>query len=439
MQRDIKKLDVKIPSLPKAKQVAAYARVSSEKDAMLHSLSAQISYYSQMIQSHNGWIYRGVYSDEAKTGTKESRQGFQDLLAECRAGRIDMVITKSISRFARNTVTLLETVRELKAMGVDVFFEEQNIHSISTEGEFLLTLLASYAQEESLSASENQKWQIRKAFEKGELVNIRFMYGFHVEKGSMLPHPKQATIVDELYDRLLAYESCSSIAKDLERRGIRGVLGGKWTATRVIEIIKNEKNVGDSLGQKKYRNNHLDKKLVKNRGELPMYYAEGTHTGIVDSEKFEKAQRILEERKRNRKPAKPITHSVFTSLIYCPHCGKNYRKVTTNGSVGWNCPTYISDGKDVCFGKKIPDDTLSKVTAEVLQMAAFDPQAVSEQIRRIIVPQPNHLVFEFKNGRHIEKVWADRSRKDSWTPEMKEAARQKALKRHRGESVWQEK
>ena len=108
MQRDIKKLDVKIPSLPKAKQVAAYARVSSEKDAMLHSLSAQISYYSQMIQSHNGWIYRGVYSDEAKTGTKESRQGFQDLLAECRAGRIDMVITKSISRFARNTVTLLE-------------------------------------------------------------------------------------------------------------------------------------------------------------------------------------------------------------------------------------------------------------------------------------------------------------------------------------------
>ena len=139
-------------SAPKKKRVAAYARVSSEKDAMLHSLSAQVSYYSDYIQN-NGW----EYADEAITGTKDKREGFQKLLTECRNGNVDMVITKPISRFARNTVTLLSTVRELKSLGVDVYFEEQNIHTASADGELMLTILASYAQEESLSVSENMK------------------------------------------------------------------------------------------------------------------------------------------------------------------------------------------------------------------------------------------------------------------------------------------
>ena len=154
--------------LPLRKRVAAYARVSSGKDAMLHSLSAQVSYYSEHIQSHPEWEYAGVYVDEALTGTKDDRDGFQRLLADCRAGKIDMVLTKSISRFARNTVTLLETVRELKTLGVDVYFEEQNIHSLSGDGELMLTILASYAQEESRSVSENCKWRIRNQF---RLVN----------------------------------------------------------------------------------------------------------------------------------------------------------------------------------------------------------------------------------------------------------------------------
>lgn len=151
---------------PKLKRVAAYARVSSGKDAMLHSLSAQISEYSSRIQNHPGWQYAGVYADEAKTGTKDSRENFQRLVAECRAGNVDMVITKSISRFARNTVTLLETVRELKALGVDVFFEEQNIHTLSGNGEVMMSILASFAQAESQSASENQKWRIRRTSRK---------------------------------------------------------------------------------------------------------------------------------------------------------------------------------------------------------------------------------------------------------------------------------
>ena len=147
----------KPPKLEQKKRVAAYARVSSGKDAMLHSLSAQVSYYSDLIQNHDDWLYVGVYADEAKTGTKESRADFQRLIADCRAGKIDMVITKSISRFARNTVTLLQTVRDFKAWEVDIFFEEQNIHTMSGDGELMMTILASYAQEESRSASENQK------------------------------------------------------------------------------------------------------------------------------------------------------------------------------------------------------------------------------------------------------------------------------------------
>jgi site-specific DNA recombinase len=152
MAKTIEKRTFQKP-LPTLKRVAAYARVSSAKDAMHHSLSAQVSYYSNYIQNHPGWQYAGVYADEAKTGTKDSREGFVRLLNECRAGNIDTVITKSVSRFARNTVTLLETVRELKSLGIDVFFEEQNIHTLSSQGELMLSILASFAQAESLSAS----------------------------------------------------------------------------------------------------------------------------------------------------------------------------------------------------------------------------------------------------------------------------------------------
>lgn len=167
MDRAVTKIEKKkAPAVPLTR-VAAYSRVSTGKDAMLHSLTAQISYYSDYIQRHPGWLFCGVFSDEATTGTKEDRAGFQALLRECRAGNIDLVITKSISRFARNTVVLLETVRELKELGIDVYFEEQNIHTISPDGELMLTILASYAQEESLSASENQKWRVQKGFEAG--------------------------------------------------------------------------------------------------------------------------------------------------------------------------------------------------------------------------------------------------------------------------------
>ena len=293
MNRIVEKVNFPIPKQPKAKRVAAYARVSSGKDEMLHSLSAQISYYSELIQSHPGWLYCGVFSDEAFTGTKDNRTGFQNLISECRAGNIDLIITKSISRFARNTVTLLETVRELKLFGIDVFFEEQNIHTISADGELMMTILASYAQAESLSASENQKWRIRKAFENGEIVNLRFLFGYRINGAKIEIDPAQADIVRAVFERAVNGESFTSIAKDLNNRNVTRCLGGKWNSQRIRDLLSNEKYLGNALLQKKYRNNHLEKKLIHNDGQLPKYYAEGTHDAIVDEELFAKAQDIL--------------------------------------------------------------------------------------------------------------------------------------------------
>ena len=203
MERKIER--VQFPAkMPTLKNVAAYARVSSGKDAMLHSLSAQVSYYKELISKQKGWKFCGVYADEALTGTKDNREQFCLLLEACRRGEIDMVLTKSISRFARNTVTLLETVRELKLLNVDVYFEEQNIHSISPDGELLLTILASYAQEESLSASENRKWQIRKDFEKGKIGSIT-IFGYRRNADGVLEiEPDEAEIVRMIFSDYLS-------------------------------------------------------------------------------------------------------------------------------------------------------------------------------------------------------------------------------------------
>ena len=182
MALDIEIIETQNTKSLKQRNVAAYARVSTEKDTMLHSLSAQVSYYSKLIQSNPSWRYCGVYSDNGLTGTKESRPEFQRLLKDCLDGKIDMIITKSISRFSRNTVILLEKVRMLKDKGIDVYFEEQNIHTMSNEGELMLTLLASFAQAESKSVSDNCKWRIHSAYKEGEQINIRRLFGYHVKK-----------------------------------------------------------------------------------------------------------------------------------------------------------------------------------------------------------------------------------------------------------------
>lgn len=408
------------PTPKKLLRVAAYARVSSGKDAMLHSLSAQISYYSDLIQHHPGWQFAGVYADEAKTGTRDSRENFQRLLEDCRAGQVNMVIVKSISRFARNTVTLLSTIRELKALGVDIYFEEQNIHTMSADGELVLSILASYAQEESLSVSENQKWRIRKNFEEGKPWNNN-MYGYRQDNGVLTIVPEEAAVVRRVFDLYLSGMGVVAITKRLRAEGFG------WSKTCIEKMLKNYTYTGNLLLQRRFRSDHISKKSMKNIGQKPMYHAADTHEAIIPLSVFEAVQDEMHQRSEHYKgdadkpPAYPLS-----GKIVCSYCGKHYRRKKTRDRVVWQCLTYNVYGKEACpCGRAIPEPILESLTADI----ALD------DLTEIRAEEDNRLVFCFKDGSERVKRWQDRSRAKSWTPEMKEAARQKTLERHKQDAT----
>ena len=412
------------PTLPRKKRmrVAAYARVSTEKGAMMHSLAAQINYYSELIQSNPEYEYAGVYADEGLSGTLEGRPEFQRMLQDCRDGQIDRILCKSISRFARNTVTLLETVRDLKALGIDVFFEEQNIHTLSADGELMLSILASYAQEESLSASENQRWRVRKNFEEGKPWNGTLL-GYRYRNGVYVIEPDEAETVRRIFREFLSGKGVIAIAKGLNADGVKTRYGRDWGKTSIGGILRNYAYTGNLLLQRTFRENHLTKKTVVNDGQLPMYHAEGTHEAIISMDDYEAAQAEIAQRAAKYVPSTRCFTGryPFSSLIVCAHCGKHYRrKITATGPV-WICSTYNYKGKAACPSKQIPETTLTALTADL------DIGDLTE----IIAEDRNTLIFRFKDGKKAVKRWQNRSRAESWTPEMKEAARQKAIERNR--------
>ena len=432
MERAIEQVQFYTRPLDKRKRVAAYARVSSGKDAMLHSLSAQVSYYSDLIQKRRGWLYCGVYADEAITGTKDTRENFQRMLDDCRAGRIDLVITKSISRFARNTVTLLTTVRELKNIGVDVYFEEQNIHSQSSDGELMLTILASYAQEESLSVSENCKWYWRQRMKDGHMVGLRRMFGYDIKHGVITINPVEAAIVRSIFDEYVSGGSTVGIARALEASGVPTVSGGRWNDSRVRDMLKNEKYTGNALLQKKYVADHLTKRLVRNHGELAQYYVEGTHEAIIDPDTFEKAQRRIARNTEKCNVQKPTTARYpFSGKIVCGNCGKRFGRKTTHGRISWQCMTFQFEGKSACPAKQIPEPALIALCCDVLEIEEFDERTFAKRISQMRVTGPNEIMFCFSDGHAETKEWKDRSRRESWTEEMKKAASQRSIEKWR--------
>ncbi len=420
-KRIITQVPITIPPAPKQKRVAAYARVSSGKDAMLHSLSAQVSYYNDLIQKHYGWQFCGVYADEALTGTKADRESFTRLIADCRAGKIDMVITKSISRFARNTLTLLETVRELKSIGVDVFFEEQNIHSISGDGELMLTFLASYAQEESLSASENQKWRIKRNYENGMPWNGT-MLGYRYDRGTLIIEPKEAEVVKRIFDTYLSGKGVTAIMKMLNAEGVPTRNGNRWGASSIMRVLRNYAYTGNLLLGQTYRDNHLNKQKRQNNGEFPKYHIENSHEAIIPLWQFNAVAEEINRRaeKHNRPGSKKQTYP-FTGIIVCGGCEKHYRrKMTATGAV-WICNTYNTHGKAACPSKQIPETTLISITEETLG----NTDAIFDKITAIQAEKDNTLIFCFKDGTKAVKRWQDRSRALSWTEEMKASARER--------------
>ena len=406
----------RIEALPR---VAAYARVSSGKDAMLQSLSSQVSYYSSLIQSHPGWLYAGVYADEARTGTKEARPEFQRLLEDCRAGKIQLIITKSISRFARNTVTLLSVIRELKALGVDVFFEEQHIHTLSADGELMITILASYAQEESFSASENQKWRIRKNFQEGKPWDATIL-GYRYKNGRYEIEPNEAVIVRKIYDLYLEGRGLQAIANILNAESISTRFGKKWHISTVRLILSNPTYTGDLLLQKTFRTDHLTKRKVKNNGELQQFLVEEAHEAIISHEEFKRAQEIREKRAGKHAPAgkKYDARYPFSGLIICGCCGAHYHRKVTHTTIIWVCSTFNQQGKKACQSKAVPEKALLTFIPEI------------ESILNIRVEKNNNLIITYRDGRVETRTWKDRSRAESWTPEMRQAAQLRAQKQY---------
>ena len=411
-----------LPKLKARKKVAAYVRVSSGKEAMIHSLAAQADYYSNLINMEHEWLFVGIYSDEAITGTKSERKGFQQMLEDCKDGKVDVIITKSISRFARNTVTLLETVRSLKLMGVDVFFEEQNIHTMSADGELMLTILASYAQEESRSVSENMKWRIKKNFEEGMPWNGG-MLGYRIGGGQYVVIADEAAVVKRIYAEFLEGKGTNAIAQGLNEDMVPTRYGERWHPSVIAKILRNYTYTGNLLLQKTFVENHITKKNKINQGELPQYHVEDAHEAIIDMDTFSRVQEEMERRtkKYGHAPKSPKRYP-FTGLLVCGNCGKSYRRKVTATQPVWICATYNTQGKKYCDSKQIPESTLAEVTATVASI---------EDIEKIVVYNGNRLEYHLVGGAVIEKTWADRSRSESWTNEMRETVRRRKLERSR--------
>lgn len=432
--RKIVKLDQTTFTPVKRKRVAAYARVSSGKDAQLHSLSTQISYYNNYIGSRGDWELVGIYADEAMTGTKEGRPEFQRLLADCRNGKIDMVITKSVTRLARNTLTLLETARELKSLEIDIYFEKENIHTMSMDGELMLTLLASFAQEESRSASENSKWRIRKKFEQGYSTYID-MYGYRFKDNTLQIIPEEAGVIRQIFTDYLAGMGKIALAKKLNYQKIPAKNGGLWRGTTIHDILTNEKYTGDMILQKFYRMDHVSKKNVRNHGEYPMYHVIGSHEAIIDKAVFAEVQEEIRRRKDKTVPAKiSCGKHLFTGLLRCSQCGgKFYRRIrnrsTKYAKPVWTCPLFDTIGKEACPARQIPEDILIAKTTEMLGSPDWDRKTLLGQVKEIKVLEQGILIYVFRDDHTEEIHWQNRSRRESWTEEMKQKAREREMER----------
>lgn len=374
------------PSELKRKRVCAYARVSSASEAQGESLENQTTYYRNLIEANPEYEYVGVFADQGRTGTKEERPAFQKMLALARMGEIDLILTKSISRFARNTAIVLEIARELKELGVEVFFEKENISSTSGDGEVMLTVLSSFAQEESKSASENLKWRYRRKFEEGKVVinTTRFMGYDKNQQGGLVINPGQAEIVRRIFNDYVEGKGSFVIARELNAEGVGTVAGGKWHSDTVLRILRNEKYKGDVRQQKTYSKDPISKKKCINRGELDCYYIENNHPPIVSKELWDEVQGLMRQRAEAKGNVKERQWSYqnrypLTGVLFCGKCGAPLRRRTWGSTyacrkIVWQCSTYVTQGKSACQGIAVDDEEVGKLNICI-------PTIVEERIK----------------------------------------------------------
>ena len=345
-------------------RVAAYCRVSTAQEEQQNSYQVQIAYYTDLINRKKEWTLAGVFADEGISGTQtKKRTEFNRMIRMCRNKKIDLVITKSISRFARNTVDCLEYVRQLKDLGIGVIFEKENINTLTMTSEFMVALYGSFAQAESESISKNVSWGKEKAYREGK-VQFQYKYLLGYKKGTDgKPEivPEEAEIVRLIYTLFLDGYSMTRIKKILENKGYLTAQGKKvWNESLIRSILKNEKYVGDALLQKTFTSDCITHKVVKNHGERPMYLVTDHHVPIVDRDTYNRVQQELARRSSKRKVSDKTTTEqgkysskyALTELLICGHCGTPYRRTTWAArgkkQIVWRCISRLEHGKKYC-------------------------------------------------------------------------------------------
>ena len=351
----------------KKRRTAAYARVSTDSEEQLTSYEAQVDYYTNYIKGRDDWEFVTVYTDEGITGTNtKHRDGFNRMVQDALDGKIDLIVTKSVSRFARNTVDSLTTVRKLKEKGVEIYFEKENIWTLDSKGELLITIMSSLAQEESRSISENCTWGQRKRFADGKVtVPFKRFLGYdRGPDGNLVLNTDEAVTVRRIYSMFLQGMSPYGIATHLTADCIKSPGGkDKWNAGAVRSILTNEKYKGDALLQKSYTVDFLTKKKKVNEGEIPQYYVEGNHEPIISPDVFEQVQQELERRKQSRGRHSGV--HLFSGKIRCGQCGEWYGSKTWHSNskyrcVVWQC-NHKYDGDEKCATPHLTDDDIKRL------------------------------------------------------------------------------
>ena len=352
------------------RRVAGYARVSTDSDEQYTSYEAQVDYYTKFIKSHDDWEFVRVYTDEGISGLNtKKREGFNEMINDALAGKIDLIITKSVSRFARNTVDSLVTIRQLKEKGVECYFEKENIYTFDGKGELLLTIMSSLAQEESRSISENVTWGHRRSFEEGKVrLPYKNFLGYRKgPDGKPEIEPEQSKLVLRIYDMFMSGLTPSNIAKRLTAEGIPTPAGKTvWQASTIESILTNEKYKGDALLQKKFTTDFLQKKSKVNEGEVPQYYVEGSHPPIISPEMFDRVQ--IEIARRKAIGGRYSGRSIFSCKLICGQCGDFYGHKTWNSTDKyckqvWQCNSKFKNHT----GCKTPHLTDESIEAKFLE------------------------------------------------------------------------
>lgn len=362
-------------------RVAAYARVSQDSDSLLHSLANQVSYYTERIKNNPDWEFAGVYIDEGITGTTiEKRSDFMRMMDDARLGKIDQIITKSVSRFARNTVDLLTSVRELEELGVDVVFEKDGIRTSSNEGELMLSLLASFAQAESESISSNVKWGKRKQMQEGIYHHYARSYGYEWQKDEYVIVEDEAKVVRFIFESYLDGLSPAHIAQKIDRPTMTGK---SFTRGTVKDILKNDIYIGNRTMQKSYSKKIRTKQ--RNYGELPKYTIPDAHEPIIDKNLFFKVQEIM-RRKASETPMK--TYNCFSGKVRCGHCGRSCCRRTIHGYKIWKCQG--NEMSHSCSARYIREDEL---------LSIFDNEEELLRTMDYIELFDNYLICNYKDGK----------------------------------------